>query len=152
MDEGIDDRRERGTDRNDMFEQRFEIQREKSDKLDDVCVTSMAASNIFAGSDSTSVSISALLYHTLRTPKVKKKLIDEINGHAAKNNIPHGTVFDLEIINNMPFLQACMYEALRCHPAVGVSLGRVVPPSGLQIGQQFIPGGVSLVAPGEYYI
>ncbi|KAL3452899.1 cytochrome P450 [Aspergillus insuetus] len=139
--QNIKDRRERGTGRNDMLEQRFEIQREKPDKLDDVCVTSMAASNIFAGSDSTSVSISALLYHTLRTPKVKKKLIDEINEHAAKNNIPHGTVFDLGTINNMPFLQACMYEALRCHPAVGVSLGRVVPPSGLQIGEQFIPGG-----------
>ncbi|KAL3482853.1 cytochrome P450 [Aspergillus germanicus] len=144
--QNIKDRRERGTERNDMLEQLFEVQREKPDKLDDVCVTSMATSNIFAGSDSTSVSISALLYHTLRNPEVKKKLIDEVNEHAAKNNIPHGTDFNLEIINNMPLLQACMYEALRCHPAVGVSLGRVVPPSGLQIGEQFIPGGSGISA------
>jgi hypothetical protein len=149
--QNIKERKERGTDRNDMLEQLLEVQREKPDKFDDICVTSMAASNIFAGSDSTSVSISAFLYHTLRNPEVKKKLIEEINEHAAKHNIPHGTVFDLEIINNMPFLQACMYEALRCHPAVGVSLGRVVPPSGLQIGEQFIPGGVSLVSLNEYY-
>jgi Cytochrome P450 len=111
--QNIKERKERGTNRNDMLEQ--------------------------------------LLYHTLRNPEVKKKLIDEINEHAAKNNIPHGAVFDLEIINNMPFLQACMYEALRCHPAVGVSLGRVAPPSGLQIGEQFIPGGVSLDSLNEYY-
>jgi cytochrome P450 len=150
--QNIKDRRERGTDRNDMLEQLFEVQRENPDKLDDICVTSMAASNIFAGSDSTSVSISALLYHTLRNPEVKKKPIDEVNEHAAKNSIPHGTVFDLEMINNMSFLQACMYEALRCHPAVGVSLGRVVPPSGLQIGEQFIPGGVRLVSPDDYYV
>ncbi|KID78805.1 Cytochrome P450 family protein, partial [Metarhizium brunneum ARSEF 3297] len=144
--QNIRERKKRGTDRNDMLEQLFEVQREKPDKLDDICVASMAASNIFAGSDSTSVSISAFLYHTLRNPEVKKKLMDEIDEHAAKNNIPRGAVFDLEIINNMPFLQACMYEALRCHPAVGVSLGRVVPPSGLQIGEQFIPGGSGISA------
>lgn len=145
--QNIKDRKERGTDRNDMLEQFFEVQRAKPDKFDDVCIASMAASNIFAGSDSTSVSISAFLYHTLRNPGVKKRLIEEINEHAAKHNIPHGTVFDLEVINSMPFLQACMYEALRCHPAVGVSLGRVVPPSGLQIGKHSIPGGVRLVHP-----
>lgn len=149
--QNIKDRKERGTDRHDMLEQLFDVQREKPDKLDDVCVASMAASNIFAGSDSTSVSISAFLYHTLRNPEVKKKLTDEINEHAAKHNVPHGTVFDLEIINNMPFLQACMYEALRCHPAVGCNLGRVVPAAGLQIGDQFIPGGVSVISrPGCY--
>jgi cytochrome P450 len=149
--QNIKERTERGTDRNDMLEQLFKVQREKPDKLDDICVASMAASNIFAGSDSTSVSISAFLYHTLRNPEVKKKLIDEINENAAKHSIPHGSVFDLDIINNMPYLQACMYEALRCHPAVGVSLGRIVPPSGMQIGEQFIPGGVSLVSHNEDY-
>lgn len=144
--QNIKERKARGTDRNDMLEQLFEVQREKPDKFDDICVASMAASNIFAGSDSTSVSISAFLYHTLRNPDVKKRLIDEINEHAAKHNIPHGSVFDLDVINNMPYLQACMYEALRCHPAVGVSLGRVVPAAGMQIGEQFIPGGVSLAS------
>ena len=103
----------------------------------------MASSNIFAGSDSTSVSISAFLYHVLRNPECKRKLIEEVDASAKANNISHGTVFDLEVINNMPYLQACMYEALRCHPAVGVSLGRVVPPAGLKIGEQYIPGGVS---------
>ena len=141
--EEIQERKERGSDRHDMLEQLFDVQREKPDKLDDISVTSMASSNIFAGSDSTSVSISAFLYHVLRNPECKRKLIEEVDASAKANNISHGTVFDLEVINNMPYLQACMYEALRCHPAVGVSLGRVVPPAGLKIGEQYIPGGVS---------
>ena len=132
--------------RNDMLKQLKEVQKARPDVMDDVCVASMAASNIFAGSDSTSVSISAFLYHLMKTPDAKQKLINEVNEHAAKHNIKHGTVFDLEIINNMPYLNACMFEALRCHPAVGINLNRVVPPEGMSIAGQFIPGGVSLLS------
>jgi cytochrome P450 len=42
----------------------------------------------------------------------------------------------------MPYLQACIYEALRMHPAVGMSLPRVVPPDGFEIEGVFLPGGV----------
>ncbi|KAH6658877.1 cytochrome P450 family protein [Truncatella angustata] len=142
----IKERKQRGTDHHDMLEQLFDVQREKPDKLDDISVTSMAASNIFAGSDSTSVSISAFLYHVLRNPDCKRKLIEEVDAKAEAENVSRGAVFDLDVINNMPYLQACMYEALRCHPAVGVSLGRVVPPVGMKIGGQYIPGGSGISA------
>ena len=39
----------------------------------------------------------------------------------------------------MPYLQACMYEALRCHPAVGMSLPRVTPSGGIEIDNRIIP-------------
>lgn len=35
-----------------------------------------------------------------------------------------------------------MYEALRCHPAVGMSLPRVTPAGGIEIDNRFIPEGV----------
>ena len=142
--QAIQERKQRGSDRHDMLEQLLDVQREKPDKLDDICVTSMAASNIFAGSDSTSVSISAFLYHVLRNSDCKQKLTEEVDASAKAEKIDHGTVFDLEVVNNMPYLQACMYEALRYHPAGGIFLGRVVPPGGMKIGGQYIPGGVSL--------
>ena len=141
--QAIQDRKQRGSDRHDMLEQMFDVQRQKPE-LDDISVTSMAASNIFAGSDSTSVSISAFLYFVLRNSDCKQKLIEEVDSRAKAESISHRTVFDLEVINNMPYLQACMYETLRCHPAVGVSLARVVPSDGMKIGGQYIPGGVSL--------
>lgn len=44
---------------------------------------------------------------------------------------------------DMPYLQACIKEALRLHPAVGMPLERVVPDGGLAIGGHwFRPGTV----------
>ncbi len=41
----------------------------------------------------------------------------------------------------MPYLNACIKEALRIHPAVQFTLPRVVPPAGLQLhGHTFAPG------------
>jgi cytochrome P450 len=43
----------------------------------------------------------------------------------------------------MRYLQACIKESLRLHPAVGFSLPRVVPEGGYKIGKTFVPAGVS---------
>jgi hypothetical protein len=42
----------------------------------------------------------------------------------------------------MPCLQAVMYEALRCHLAVGMSLPRVVPLGGAEISGRRLLAGV----------
>ncbi|EFW18192.1 hypothetical protein D8B26_005031 [Coccidioides posadasii str. Silveira] len=136
----IAERKKRGSDHQDILGQLFDVQREKPE-LDDICVTSMVASNIFAGSDSTALSISSLLYHVVKNEQCKKRLVEEIDATARANNIGHGDIFSLETANNMPYLQACMWEALRCHPAVGMNLGRVVPPQGVKIDGQYLPGG-----------
>ena len=41
----------------------------------------------------------------------------------------------------MPYLQACMKEAMRMHPAVGMLLERLVPPEGAELGGLWLPGG-----------
>ena len=41
----------------------------------------------------------------------------------------------------MPYFQACMREALRMHPAVGLLLERIVPLEGATISGAFLPGG-----------
>jgi len=41
----------------------------------------------------------------------------------------------------MPYLQAVLKEALRCHPATGLPLGRVVPAGGAVIADRFFPEG-----------
>lgn len=57
----------------------------------------------------------------------------------------------LEQAKHMPYLQACLYEGLRLHPAVGMSLPRVTPPGGVEIDGRFIPEGVGVPTrwPGE---
>lgn len=47
----------------------------------------------------------------------------------------------------MPYLQACIKESLRLHPATGLPLARVVPEGGATISETFFPAGVS----GNWY-
>lgn len=44
----------------------------------------------------------------------------------------------------MPYLQACIQEGLRVHPATGLPLVRLVPEGGATISGRFFPPGVSL--------
>jgi len=43
----------------------------------------------------------------------------------------------------MPYLQACIKEGLRMHPATGLPLARVVPKGGVTIAGQYLGEGVS---------
>jgi cytochrome P450 len=139
----IAERKERGSEHQDILGQFFDIQHAKPE-FNDMSITSMVASNIFAGSDSTAISISSLLFFVCKNPESRRKLVEEVDAVAKAQNIKRGTVFSLETANEMPYLQACMWEALRCFPAVGMNLGRVTPPSGIEIDGTYIPGGVSI--------
>lgn len=98
---------------------------------------------IFAGSETTAISLSAVFYNLVQHPRVYKKLMAELD-EASKN----GTIADRE--NNkvswaetqkLPYLDACIQESMRVHPAAGLILERVVPPQGVEILGEFIPGG-----------
>jgi cytochrome P450 len=104
-------------------------------------VLSGCVSNMVAGSDTTSISLSAILYHVLRNPGVLKRLREEVDQHSPQNKAsPHITFAESQ---GMPYLQAVIKEALRMHPATGLPLERVVPEGGLTISGFFFPEGVS---------
>lgn len=79
-----------------------------------MAVLSMATSNIFAGSDTTAISIGALLYYLCRYPVCKAKLLEEID--SLSTEYQPDNIVPLATSNRMPHLQACIYEAL---PAPG---------------------------------
>jgi cytochrome P450 len=41
---------------------------------------------------------------------------------------------------SLPYLDACIKEAFRMHPAAGLPLERVTPPQGIEICGEFVPG------------
>lgn len=134
----VEARKQRGGDQKDLLSKLFAVQKEKPE-FNHMGVVSMATSNIFAGSDTTAISTRAIIYHLLKNPDCKWKLVEEIDQHRRD-----GTLSDpvqLEEADQMPYLQACMWEALRLHPAVGMSLPRVVPPGGTEIDGTMIPVG-----------
>lgn len=104
-------------------------------------VLSGCVSNMVAGSDTTSISLSAILYHVLHNPDVLEKLHREVDQHCPQNKAsPHITFAQSQ---EMPYLQAVIKEALRMHPATGLPLERVVPEGGITINGVFFPEGAS---------
>ena len=135
----VEGRKDRDTDRNDILAKLFATQKEKPNEMDHNAVTSMATSNIFAGSDTTAISTRAIIYYLLKNPEAKRKFVEEIDDRRRQGKLSDPV--KLAEADDMPYLQAVMYEALRLHPAVGMSLPRVVPEGGFEAAGQYLPAG-----------
>ncbi|KAK9780460.1 putative Cytochrome P450 [Seiridium cardinale] len=100
--------------------------------------------NMAAGSDTTAISLSAILYFLLKNPQCLQRLREEISGMQAAGTISDKYVTFKES-QEMPYFQAVIKEALRLHPAAGLPLERVVPEGGVTVSGRFFPEG-SIVA------
>ncbi|KAH7014186.1 cytochrome P450 [Microdochium trichocladiopsis] len=95
--------------------------------------------NIAAGSDTTSISLSAVLYYLLKRPATMAKLRAEIDDATDRGELAENPTYKQS--QQMPYLQAVIKEALRMHPATGLPLEREVPEGGATIAGQFFPQG-----------
>jgi cytochrome P450 len=98
--------------------------------------------NIGAGSDTTGISLSAVIYFLCKNPDAMRKLRGEIDEMAEKGEISDPVTYGQA--QKMSYLQAVLKEALRMHPATGLPLGRVVPEGGAVIAGKMFPAGVSV--------
>ncbi|CAO2657980.1 Nn.00g072400.m01.CDS01 [Neocucurbitaria sp. VM-36] len=96
-------------------------------------------SNMVAGSDTTAISLSAILYYLLKNRRTFDALRQEIDSQQQEGKISKNITFKES--QDMPYLQAVMKEALRMHPATGLPLERVVPSGGATICDRFFPEG-----------
>ncbi|KAI0876529.1 cytochrome P450 [Hypoxylon argillaceum] len=95
--------------------------------------------NMAAGSDTTGISLSAILYYLLRHPKSLQQLRREIAEFQEQGSLSNS--FSFKETQQMPYLQAVIKETLRIHPATGLSMERVVPQGGATISGRFFPEG-----------
>ncbi|KAI0099279.1 cytochrome P450 [Nemania sp. FL0031] len=95
--------------------------------------------NLAAGSDTTGISLSAILYYLLRDPECLQKLRREIADFQEQGLLSDS--FSFKETQRMPYLQAVIKETLRMHPATGLPMERVVPGGGATIGGRFFPEG-----------
>ena len=137
----VEKRKTVGSDHKDILDRLLEVQKQRPDEMNDANVLSMATTNVAAGSDTTAISLRSVIYHLLKNPECKRKLMEEIDMQMAEAGLTAESI-TLEQTKHMPYLQACLYEGLRLHPAVGMSLPRVTPPGGIEIDGHFIPEGV----------
>ncbi|KAL2287484.1 hypothetical protein FJTKL_05916 [Diaporthe vaccinii] len=127
--------------RTDMLQQLHDVHLEKGDKVDfhmgDVEQEAYVA--LFAGSDTTAIAFRSLFYHLTKNPNVYEKLQNEIDHSFSSGQLKSPVKFSEAI--KLDFLSACIKEALRIHPGVQLSMGRVVPADGLELCGMFVPAG-----------
>ncbi|RYP92436.1 hypothetical protein DL770_001453 [Monosporascus sp. CRB-9-2] len=133
-------------DRTDLLARLQEGRDEKGEPLGFEELTAEALTQLIAGSDTTSNSSCALLYHVTRTPGVLPKLQKELDSAIQDGNT---LVPAYEAIRNLPYLEAVINETLRHHSTSGIGLPRQVPPDsqGVTLMGHYFPPGTVLSVP-----
>lgn len=93
--------------------------------------------NLAAGSDTTGTAIRAVIYYVLKDDRVYRRLCQEVRTNL---NMP----VSFAAANNLPYLAACIREAMRMHPSVGLILARTVPKGGATISGLYIAEGTEV--------
>ncbi|KAH7135612.1 pisatin demethylase [Dendryphion nanum] len=111
--------------------------------MTDTQVLASCTSMVFAGSETTAISLSSVFYFLLKHPHVYTKLMRELDAAVLDGTIesrPNKTISWSES-QKLPYLDAVIQESFRLHPAAGLILERIVPPQGMDILGTFVPGG-----------
>jgi cytochrome P450 len=115
---------------------------ETGEKFKPMDLVGEASLLVAAGSDTTSTTISATLFHLIRRPEVLKKLQDEVRGaFDSVDDIKNGST-----LINLPYLRAVIDEGLRISPPVPGALHRKVLPGGQVVDGYHIPEGTIIGA------
>jgi len=97
--------------------------------------------NVAAGSDTTSITLTAILYNIIKSPRIYQKLRNELAQAAAEGKADDSITFDQA--QALPYFQMVIKEAMRVHPATGLPMWRVVQEGGIELGGTHFPAGVS---------
>ncbi|KAI8964797.1 putative cytochrome P450 [Daldinia sp. FL1419] len=92
-----------------------------------------AQAYIAAGSDTTTNTLTYLIYTLCKYPDIKEKLVAELK------TLPDG--FTDPDLKKLPYLDNVVQETLRLYSAAPSGLPRVVPQGGATLAGHYIPGG-----------
>lgn len=95
-----------------------------------------------AGTETTATLLSGLTYMLLTTPDAMNKLVHEI-----RNAFTTSDAISMDVLAGLPYLNACVKEALRIYPPVPVGLPHFTPAEGSTICGHFIPPNTTVAAP-----
>jgi cytochrome P450 len=113
---------------------------ENPERVTRMDLITMCQSNIGAGSDTTAITLSSIMYNLIKHPYTYRRLQDEIDLAAKEGRISDPVTFK-ESQEQLPYLQAVIKEGLRIHPATGLPMQRLVPAAGTTIANHRLPAG-----------
>ena len=97
------------------------------------------SANVFAGSDTTSIALRAMVYFLCRHPAAMAKIVQEIDDADKKGALSQPISY--QEATELPYVCAVIKEAMRLHPSIGLLMERHVPFEGATICGRHIPGG-----------
>jgi benzoate 4-monooxygenase len=112
------------SDRVDLLARLMEARDDTGAPLPRAELTAEALTQLIAGSDTTSNTSCALLYHVLTRPDVGRKLQAELD--AAIMDVDQVPTYAQ--VKDLPYLDAVIKETMRIHSTSSLGLPRVVPP------------------------
>ncbi|KAL9115765.1 MAG: hypothetical protein Q9227_000133 [Pyrenula ochraceoflavens] len=128
------------TDRPDFMH--YFLQHAKKEGLSTPVVEAQASVVILAGSETTSVALTAAVYHVLRNPDVYEKLCKEVR--STFKTAESITLQDL--LSRLPYLDAVVQETMRIHTPLANGFTRVVSDAkGAIISGRWIPKGTVVI-------
>lgn len=117
---------------------------EKGEKLDDGDVRNEALMLIVAGTDTTSITLTYLVWAVLCRPELQRRLVREVQ------TLPDS--FQDSDVERLPLLSAVIDESLRLYGAAPGGLPRIVRSGGTTLGGYYsIPGGTTLTTQAYTY-
>jgi benzoate 4-monooxygenase len=132
------------TDRVDLLARLMEGRDENGQKLGREELTAEALTQLIAGSDTTSNTSCALLFHCLEHPEVVEKLRKELD--TALPDIDMVPTY--AAVKDLPYLDNVIKETMRIHSTSSLGLPRVIPPGpGITLNGHHFPQGVVLSVP-----
>ncbi|KAJ2974229.1 hypothetical protein NUW58_g8725 [Xylaria curta] len=135
----VQTRKDQGGNDKDIVGQLFQVQ-EKKQELNDLAIAYMMTSNVFAGSDTTSIALRAIFLYLMRHPQALAKLRAELQDRQAAGKL--STIVTAAETDSCPYLQAVIYESMRLFSPVAFVFDRDVPAEGMTICGNHVPGGV----------
>lgn len=105
---------------------------------DDIAVE--AGSFMVAGTDTTSNTLTYLIWAVLSRPELQRALEDEVAGLGGGQD---RTLTDARL-EELPLLGAIVEETLRLYGAAPMPLPRIVPEGGVRLGEYFLPAGTNV--------
>jgi cytochrome P450 len=96
-----------------------------------------------AGSDTTAIALTNVLYYLIKNPSQLATLRREVASVLSDDEI----IAPYAKVKNLPYLRACLDESLRISPPVAFGLVRKTPPEGVTIFGEFIAGNTVVSVP-----
>lgn len=117
------------------------LMKDKSTQLTQLDLTIEGQSYITAGTDTTAITMTYLIWAVCRDEKVRRRLLSELESLPAE--------IGYNDVKNLPYLNCVIEETLRRYGAAPGAVPRDTPPDGATLGGRYYPPGIVVSTQGH---